>query len=591
MKVESHNTTGRWMRGALWFCRRPGCERGFSTRCMAIVLLFLAATAGVAAGKSMYVIAQIVNFLDGKLPIHVYDIGTDGKLTYQTEFLAPFLSAGMVGIAMDSDSGHLFCTYENSGRILVVDATTLEQEAILAVSNASNLAGVVYDHEKGLLYCTDCGGETLYAMRWDPDKCLLTPTLGSPFPLQGAQAFGIALDEYNDLLYVAGPTREILVYSTWDWSLVRSLPVNRIALSIAVDPARDCLYYGGGFLDSFYLTRHQLSGGETREVLVDPNAGVMGLGVDLETGLIYLTTGRDNREGGKDLMVFDADLRQLQVIEQIGRPTGLAIPFHNTQVNAEAEVTVAYEAIEVEKIVVSPIDELNERDRPCVGAGEQVTYAIQLRNPSRTAAVTQLTIVDELPPEMAFVWAQGDGKSGSYDAKAHTYTWVYPLLTAGGQLRLELVAQVDNSVETGTVVSNVVSITSRQAAVSRARADVAVTDGAVRAQMFLEPTYLWRNPSQATQSLRIVIHLPEGYGKERIVDAPLVLTPGNVQSSSMKIYGSSTQGKILCFFDTPGLLAATEGCGQFTIRVAGDLTGGAGFVCSGTLAILRFGGP
>ena len=89
----------------------------------------------------------------------------------------------------------------------------------------------------------------------------------------------------------------------------------------------------------------------------------------------------------------------------------------------------------------------------------------------------------------------------------------------------------------------------------------------------------------------VIVHLPEGYGMDRIVDAPLTLTPGNVQSGSLRIYGSATQGKVLCVFDTAPLLAITQGFGEFPIQVTGKLHGGRSFVCDGTISILKFGGP
>ena len=92
----------------------------------AAVTLMMLMTAVVAA-KSMYVVAKIINF-DAPIPVHVYDIGADGTLTYQTEFGAPFIGAGMVGITMDSDTGYLFSTYEDSGFILVTNATTLQRK-------------------------------------------------------------------------------------------------------------------------------------------------------------------------------------------------------------------------------------------------------------------------------------------------------------------------------------------------------------------------------------------------------------------------------------------------------------------------------
>ncbi|HOV77172.1 MAG TPA: hypothetical protein PLS24_04040, partial [Sedimentisphaerales bacterium] len=306
-----------------------GC---MSHRRIAVAVLSLMMAAGIASAKSMYVIAKIIAF-DSQIPVHVYDIGADGLLTYQTQFGAPFIGAGMVGICMDSDSGYLFSTYEDSGFVLVTNAATLEKRAVLGVSAAKNLAGIVYDHQKKLLYCAEMGQETLHVLNWNSLTGKITPVVGSPFALKGAMIYGIALDEYADLLYVASPSQGISVYSTYDWSLVRTELAEAIAISIAVDPERDYLYYGGGFADNYHLTRRKISDWTKKEVEVDPEAGVMGLGVDPDSGLVYITTGRDNRPGGKDLMVYNSELELLQVIEDIGRPTGLAIPFRNTSFN------------------------------------------------------------------------------------------------------------------------------------------------------------------------------------------------------------------------------------------------------------------
>jgi uncharacterized repeat protein (TIGR01451 family) len=815
----------------------------------AAAMLVLMATAGIANAKSMFVVARIINF-DAPIPIHVYDIGPDGMLTYQTEFGAPFIGAGMVGIAMDSDSGYLFSTYEDSGFVLVTNATTLQRRDTLSVQNASSLAGVVFDHQKKLLYCAAHGGDSLYVLNWDPLKGKLNPVLGSPFTLKGAMIYGIALDEYNDLLYVASPTQGIAVYSTWDWSLVRTEMAGQVAISIAVDPERDYLYYGGGYAGNFYLTRRKISDWSKREVLVDPNAGVMGLGVDPDTGLVYITTGEENRPGGKDLMVYSSNLELLQTVEDIGRPTGLAIPIGNTsfnplnvaktvknplggkpnnqglyfvvigdlvtysisfdegghspteiivvdklptelvfvsatghgsfgrydatahtytwqnppltpgartslelvcrvqphtppgqiitnrvtidsdktppstvsvgaiateaiynplnirkvvvspeppagdssilyarpgdevtyrvhfdnkdndytvsnivivdalpqhvqfvsatgdgvfgaydrgihtytwtypslaaggadsvdltvrlsenipagavitnratiksdqtpQVSKGADVTVAFAPLDIEKTVVSPVGEVDDRGRTYVGAGERVTYAVRFHNPSRDVAITQITIVDQLPPELTFITATGNGDYGSYDSIDHKYTWNYPLLPAGGEVRLELAALVRETVEPNEAIVNIVTVTSKQAAPSKTRTDVVVGIRSIQGQMFLKPTRIWRNQSP-TPDLMVVVHLPEGYGMETIANTPLVLTPGGVPSTSLRIFGTSEQGKILCFFDTAAILAATQGHGEFPIRVAGKLHGGRSFVCEGSISILKYSGP
>lgn len=822
------------------------------------VMLLLTLAAGVASAKSLYVITEITRW-DLQIPIHAYDIGPDGKLTFQAEHKAPFHGAGMVGIAMDSDSGHLFVTYEDFSQILVIEATTLAATQAVSAPGAENLAGIVYDHEKNLLYCVDRGTTKLFVYQWDPAIYRLTSVPGSPFTLEGAQAFGIALDELNDLLYVAGPAQGIRAYRTDDWRLVRTIPTNRTPISVAVDQEHGYLYYGGGFLANFHLIQIDLIDESTKEILIGQDAGVIGLGVDPATGFVYITTGNNRPHGPKDLMVFDLDLTTIQVIENIGRPTGLVVPsreagynplrltktvvnalggkpndqglypvvigeqvvysicfdargydltevtiqdrlpaelvfigatgdgtfgqydpvthrytwrnpplaadgrtclelvcrlpvhtapdtiinnlvtiesdktprttirtraiateaayhplnirkvvvtadgaegesmhyarpgemvtyricFDNRdnehavsdivlfdalgqnvqfvsatgdgvfgqydrdthtytwvypslaagdaacvdltvrlnedvplgavitnratirsdqtpEVSTRVDLIVAFAMLEVRKTVLSPLGELDDRGRPLVRPGDTVTYDIQVENPSREFEVTQVAILDDLPPEMTFVSAEGHERFGSYDPRAHTFLWLYPTLAPGGQVRLELVARVQESIPPNTVLSNLVTVTSRQAALSRTRTDVVTakpkTDPdpdptIIPAQIFVKPTHIWRNHSQATSTLLVVIHLPEGFGMETIAQTPLLLAPGNVRSSDPQIFGTETQGKVLAFFDTDPILESTEGYGWFPIEVTGTLRDGRTFRAQTTIAILKFGGP
>jgi fimbrial isopeptide formation D2 family protein len=259
--------------------------------------------------------------------------------------------------------------------------------------------------------------------------------------------------------------------------------------------------------------------------------------------------------------------------------------------NKGTDITVAYEPLEVAKTVLNPSGGVDDRGRPCVSAGAKIVYQITLRNPSKDVAISQIVITDEMPPEITFVTADGNGDYGYYDSITHTFTWNYSLLTAGAEASLKLEGYVSEAVEPNTVLVNAVTVTSKQAAPSRARADAVICARAIEAQMFLKPTIIWRNHTQATPDLMVVVHLPEGYGMGMVAETPLVLTPGNVQSSTPKIYGTSQQGKILCFFDTAPLLAATQGFGEFDIEVTGKLTNGRSFVCKGKVAIMRFGGP
>jgi len=819
-----------------------------------LILLLLAMGPGTADAKSLYVITSIVMT---PIPVRAYDVSADGTLTFQAQYDAPFYGAGMVGLALDSESGYLFGTYEDYGDILVINAAAMERAGRIHVPNSENLAGIVYDHDKRLLYCMDRRTPKLYSFQWDASAIKLTPAVGSPFTLEGAQSYGIALDEINDLLYVASVSQGISVYSTLDWHLVRTLKTGDSMTSVAVDPHRGYLYYGAGYFGNLYLTRRSLADDSKKEILVDPEAGVVGLAVDLETGYVYISTGRDGLPGGDDLVVYNDNLEVIQVIENVGNPTGMVLPSRSMSVNPlhltkavanplggapdsqglyrvvigdevtysitfddggynlsevsvvdelpaqlefvratgdgvygrydaathryiwqnppmtagattrldlvgrvrsdtlpdqiitnsvtidsdktpattisaravatnatynpltirksvvfsdnlttdgtslyarpgdqityrisfdnstndrmvsnvmvvdvlspyvefvsatddgfagmydratrtytwsyaslaageaktvdltvrlaadvapgiiipntatvtgsstpgaskKVNITVAFTPLDLDLVVVSPSGETDDRGRPYVGPAEDVTYEIRIRNLS-AVAVTDLLIVDELPQEADVVTSASD--FGTYDQIAGTYTWSYPLLAPDTQATLKLVLRVKDQVAPGTVISNVVTAGSRQTAPSRDRADVVVRPtepepepnepeppaGEIRARMFLKPTRISRSQSKAASDLLTVVHLPEGYGKETILDVPLVLTPGSVRATDMRIFGTSTQGKVMCLFDLAPVLASIKGNGMFVLRVTGSLRGGSTFVCEETVTIV-----
>jgi uncharacterized repeat protein (TIGR01451 family) len=423
-----------------------GLPERSSVRLVPVLLatVLLLAMAGVTAGKSLYVITQITNY-EQPTPIHAYDIGADGLLTFQAEYGAPMLGSGCVGLALDSYSERLFITYESSNTVLSLDAATLSGNRTVTAPGATDLAGIVYDQGRELLYCVDRGTENLYIYKWDAVKSSLTPVEGSPFRLEQATAYGIALDEFSDLLYVANASAKIFVYSTWDWRPVRTITVTRTAISVAVDPQREYLYYGAGFAYNWNLTQYDLAAGvERKDVQVDPDAGVMGLGVDLATGFIYTTTGQNNRPGGDDLLVFDTDLRQVQAIEDIGSATGLVIPVKDT----------SYNPLRLRKIVADPLGGAPaDRELPQVAIGDEFKYAISFDTMGYD--LQQVSLVDRLPDEVMFLEA---GASGQYDAKTHTCTWSNPPLAPGGRTTVELVCRLLPDVPPGRVFLNLVTI-------------------------------------------------------------------------------------------------------------------------------------
>ncbi|KPK43620.1 MAG: hypothetical protein AMJ65_05285 [Phycisphaerae bacterium SG8_4] len=441
-----------------------------------VCLLVLAVVAWITSvpipvvAKSLYVIADIRQPAPNtRLPVQAYDIGPDGMLTYQAEHGIPDKMLGAVGITIDTDHEFLFVTYEAHDEIQLLDARLMTGEGTTVAPDAKDLAGVVYDHDRGLLYSIDRRSDRLYVYNWDPSAKTLTHAPGSPFALRGATGYGIALNEIDDLLYVANGTNEVTVYRTSDWRRVDTITLNRIAISVAVGVVRGFLYTGGGFAGNNYLTQYHLATGALKEVQVEPDAGVMGLGVDPATGYVYVTTGVNNAPGGDNLLAFDTNLRQIGMVPQIGNPTGLVVPGRD----------FGYDPLNFRKTLVKGgSGPVSSDDIPSVGVGATITYGIHFDN-YNDFIVTDAVVTDRLPEEVTFVTADGDGVSGHYDPKTHTYEWLYPSLPPGTSNVLELAVKVDEDVESGTIITNTATISSNQTAPTTKRLDVAAESHAL----------------------------------------------------------------------------------------------------------------
>jgi uncharacterized repeat protein (TIGR01451 family)/fimbrial isopeptide formation D2 family protein len=439
---------------------------------LAVAMLATAVTK-TATAKSLYVIADIKGASEDRTqPVQAYDIGVDGTLLFQAQHDIPHSMLGAVGMAIDSDYGYVFITYEASGDIQLIEATTMTDAGNVTAPDATDLAGIVYDHDKSLLYCVDRRKDKLYVYNWWPETATLTHVSGSPFILRNASAYGIALDEIDDLLFVANASNSITVYSTSTWELVNTITVSRIAISIAVDVTNGLLYTGGGFAGNPYLTQYHLATGIEAEVQVEPNtdempnAGVMGLGVDTDTGLVYLTTGSNNAPGGDNLLVYDSALNQIDIITAIGNPTGLAIPGRD----------IGYNPLNLSKQVLRGATASADSDEiKIVSPGDNITYGIYFDN-TNNSKVADVSIVDILPNDVTFVTASDDGVNGQYDynekTKIQTYTWTYKDLPPGTSTLLEITVKVNNDVEIGKTITNSVTINTNETPPTTTSVDV-----------------------------------------------------------------------------------------------------------------------
>ncbi len=406
------------------------------------VAMLVATVTGTTAAKSLYVIADL-NATPS--PIQAYDVAADGTLQWQKDHPAPRYGWGPMGLAIDSDAGYLFVTYENTDVIQLLDARRMTDAGTVTPEGAVNLAGIVYDHGKGLLYCADRGTDKLYVYEWDASTATLTPVLGSPVTLPGATAFGIALDEFNDLLYVGNYSNSILVYNTSTWCLTRTISVSRPAIGVAIHAADDLLYYGGGYAEdpnNFFLTQYDLATDTEAEVQVGSLGGVMGLAVDEATGLVYVTTGRNNMASAKAIQVYNQSLREIQYVGIGTSLAGLVIP----------PAEVSYNPLNLRKNTAGWIEQ--------VKVGDTVSYDICFDNNDNAFTINNVTVVDTLPDEVNFVSPDGDGVFGYYDPAKHTYTWTYPSMEPGSGDCLELVVQVNSAAKPGMNLTNFVTIDS-----------------------------------------------------------------------------------------------------------------------------------
>jgi len=437
-----------------------------------LTAMLITAVTGTTRAKSLYVIADI----DGRptIPVQAYRIGTDGTLIFQAEHGIPRYNFGAVGLAIDSDSKTLFVSYEESNTIQLIDAKMMTSIGTTRAPGARNLAGIVYDFKKRLLYCVDRNTEKLYVYDWNVSTATLTQVPGSPFTLTGAAAFGIALDAINDLLYVANNRTTINVYHTSDWSSAATISVSRIAVSVAIDAMRGFLYLGGGFVAEGdyatrynpYLTQYNLNTNMEKEVQVEPDAGVIGLARDPVTGFVYVTTGRNNQPGGDNIRVYDTALNLIDVVAIDGSPTGLVVPRKD----------IGYNPLYLSKdIVWSAMDEAES-----VPIGGTIIYNICFGNTSIEHNVNNVSIIDTLPEEVIFITADGDGVFGQYDPITHTYLWSYPSLPpdSPGDC-LQLTVQVKQDTASGTIISNSATIESDETEPLTASVDVTATGKAI----------------------------------------------------------------------------------------------------------------
>ncbi|NMX21991.1 hypothetical protein C5S30_06085 [ANME-1 cluster archaeon GoMg4] len=422
----------------------------------AVLFVVLAiAMAGTASAKSLYVISDM-----REVNISAWDLqGSPNYMVWQYTNTVPDYGWGAVGLAIDGNAGILFVTYENSNTIQLLNAYNMADEDTTTAPGAGDLAGIVYDDGKGKVYAVDRRTNDLYVYDWNADTKTLTAAPNSPFQLEYSGAYGIALDETNDYLYVTSNSATIYYYNTGDFSGTETITaagsyiMPHSATSVAVDPDRNYLYSGDGFGGSDYLDQYNLTDGTNAFVDVYDSGsgqGVIGLDVDLDTGYIYITTGAQSGSY-HHLKAYNTSLSPLDdETQDIGIPTDIAIPAGE----------VSYSPLHLIK---------DDGVSGCVNPEDTITYTLDYSN-DNAYTVHNVTINDSLPYNVTFDSAS-DG--GTYDSGTHNVTWNLGdlLSSASGSVTLNVTV---NSGTWGTTLHNTATIDSNETNPSSNSVDTSV---------------------------------------------------------------------------------------------------------------------
>ena len=408
-----------------------------------------------ASPKSMYLIAD-----HHTAQFDAWEIKPDGTVEYQATYWLSH-ATDPAGISMDEDSATLFVTSEFSGGVEMVDATTMTS---LGVSTGpSDLAGIDVDQKNNIIFAVKRWTDLLYVFDWDNTTNTLTLRAGYPKHLGNCSAaFGIALDEFRDTLWVADSDENVVraydvstCLSSGVWNENTSKTITGLShkpVDVAVDRVRGFVYTvsmsAGAWTPpgtgSTILSKYDLATRtETTGTLTDQGVGVA---VDEITGYVYVTISPYGQvwwpPAPVGLEVWDTSTTpwtRIQTAQVSGSPAGIYIP----------QEEVAYNPLNLSK---------DDGVTTCVNPGDTITYTICFDNKRNIYDVHNVTLVDTLPAEESFVSASD---RGIYYAVNHTVIWNIGTLPARAPQRcVTLNVTVKPGTSPGTTITNYCTIDS-----------------------------------------------------------------------------------------------------------------------------------
>jgi len=413
--------------------------------CMFIFVGFI----GTAqANKSVFIISKHGS------PSHAQAYAIDGnEVTYQADVDISTLNpgAGPVGNAVWPEKELMFVTYEGSPTIVWASTKTLQKVGELD-TGVSNLAGIVVDEGNEKIYVVRRYSTELYVYSWDDvkDTIVLEEPNDPNYPARKyhpltntTNAHGIALDEYNNLLYITDSSKTVRVYDTSDWSHDHSIDISvsgidRSAVGIAVDPTNGYLYTGHWEYHNYLVRTDTASPYTSTEVEITRQGyspkQVIGVDVDDDTGLVYITTYHH------DFRVYDSNLvlKDTERNADIYGPGGVAVGgLYKPHV-----------------FDVNKVDNVNDVD--CVYPWNIIEENYLVYNICYDAngyADTNVVITDYLPAEVEYYSSSSD-PCGVYHPDSNTVTWDINDISGADSNCLELTVKVKQSARPGKKIIN-----------------------------------------------------------------------------------------------------------------------------------------
>ena len=398
-----------------------------------------------ALGRSVYAITK---HLDDKLT--AYNIRGD-QIDWQATADVP---SWPVGLALDPDSGVMFVTYEHKNIIEMLNAKTMiSEENPVTVTEATSLAGIAFDQTNQKLYVVDRETNKLFVYLWNPVTRKLTLEGDTYKTLAGLgpyRAYGIALDESKERLYVTDRSNAVKYYDTNDpnqtWTRQRIVDVNRVAVGIAIDPNRHYLYTGswsGQSGDHTFLVRTDIND-INNPAFDEYNVGycVIGITADEQTGFVY-TTDKDDKIKVFDTATFPSDPCYADG-NDISQPADIIIRGDVSYKPPFPSLVFAKDDNDVN--CASPTDPNND----------EITYYICYDANGQNA--NNVIITDFLAHEVDFNSASGPNVF--YDSDSNTVTWKIGNLSPADSNCVYLTVKVNTAAHPAGTTTNYCEIES-----------------------------------------------------------------------------------------------------------------------------------